>query len=166
MLALVMDQSAVRAFMNRLVLEDIFDKFEVRTAEIVAGIRVTISGAIEQVQPDNEISAEQDQRVKPVVSYTTWAALKPLIFAVIKNGQKPRQLKIVFSYPAEEAVNIHTNAQALFINLTYETDTVTFTTATAQKEFALDKSLDHVWDEWVQRFMAEKGVAVKTQEER
>ena len=165
MLALTMDQAAVRAFMNRLMVEDVFDKFEVRTAEIVSGIRITISGAIEPTQPENEVPTGQDQREKPVVSYATWSALKPLVFAVIKNGYKPRQLKIVFSYPAEEAVSIHTNTQALFINLVYETDTVIFTTATAQKEFALDKSLDRIWDEWVQRFMAEKGVAVKNKEE-
>ena len=141
MLALTVETSEVRAFMNRILVSDIFDALQVRVVELSSAINFSIdAGGI------------------------AWEALKPTILAIIKAGHKPVRLKIVFSYHAAEVADIHTNAQALFLNLAYESDAITLTTATAQREFALDKSLDIAWDEWVLNFFAEKSVAVSEKE--
>jgi len=136
MLALEMEQTIVKGFMGKLLREEIFDTFEARTVEIVAATRITIEGI------------------------TAWAELRPMVYEIIKLSPKPKHMKIIFSH--RDAQEIHINAAALFLNMVYENDSVTFTTASAQKEFALDKSIDIVWDEWIRKFLV--GFSVKDRE--
>ena len=148
MLALAMDEPAVRGFMNRLLREELFDLFEVRSVEINALTRVDISG---------ELAGEER-------SYATWARLRPLVMSVIKLHQMPRHMKIIFSCDGETAAAIHSNASALFLNMVYENGSLTFTAATAQKQFMMDKTLDEKWEEYVNFFFSGNGIAVKIKE--
>jgi len=151
-----MDIAAVKGFMGKLLREDILDKFEVRGVELSLNIRISINGVLES--PD----ANEEGPVSP--GYISWETLRPMVYDIIKAGAKPRQIKIIFSYKAEDVKAIHPNAAALFLNMVYENDTVSFTTATAQREFALDKSLDDSWDEWVRGFFVSKNIFVTDRE--
>jgi len=135
MLALQLENTAVKAFMGQILREELFDQFEVRTIDIIADTRINIDGIKE--------SEENTKFIK-------WGALRPLIFAIIKASSKPKAIKIVFSHTTTE--DIHPNAAALFLNMVYENDMVTFTTGASQREFSLGKSLDTNWDEWVKNF--------------
>jgi len=135
MLALEMEKAAVKSFMGKMLREEILDVFEVRLVEISAATRISI----EATTP------------------AAWMGLRPMIFEIMKLSAKPRFMKIVFSLPNAE--ELHSNAAALFLNLVYENDNLTFTTASAQKEFALDKSIDIAWDEWIRQFF--RGFPVK-----
>ena len=148
MLALALDSAAVKSFMNRLLLENFFDTHEVRAVELTLATRISIAGALEDAEDSG--------------GYITWASLRPVVTTLIKSGPKPKCMKIVFAHPAP--AQLHTNAAVLFLNLTYENDSVSFTTATSQREFALDKSIDTIWDEWVQDFFVRMGVAVTHRE--
>jgi len=161
MIAVAMDASLVKGFMGRLIKEDMLDEFDVRGVEIGIGTRISINGAIETAETASEETA---QAVKAPAVYSTWEAMRPLVYSIIKASAKPRLVKIVFSYKAAGVAGIHANAAALFLNMVYENDTVSFTTATAQKEFALDKSLDSSWDEWVRGFFMRKNIAVTDRE--
>jgi len=151
MLALELNNTEVRAFMGKLLREDIFDTFEVRSVEIATATRFNIDGTLE---------AEDDK--KP--GFSTWGALRPVVFEIIKASPKPKHVKIVFSYRAEGLDEIHSNAAALFLNFAYENDSVNFTTGTAQREFLFEKSLDIAWDEWVRGFFANAGLVVSDRE--
>jgi len=153
MIALAMETAAVKGFMGCLLRENLLDEFEVRNVEIGLSTRISINGTLEAAKTDETENAVP-------AGYITWEALRPLVYAIIKTSAKPNIVKIVFSYKAQEAKSIHTNAAALFLNMIYENGTVSFTTATAQKEFALDKSLDDIWDEWVRAFFTRKSIAV------
>ena len=161
MIAVTMDAGLVKGFMGRLLKENMLDEFEVRGVEIGLNTRISINGAIEAAE---SVSEENAQAVKTPTAYSTWEAMRPLVYSIIKTSAKPRLVKIVFSYKAGDAVGIHANAAALFLNMVYENDTVSFTTATAQKEFALDKSLDSSWDEWVRGFFMRKNIIVTDRE--
>ena len=152
MIAVTMDNAAVKGFMGRLLREDVLDEFEVRGVEIGLNTRVSINGALE--------AGEDVKDDVKAAAYVTWEAMRPLVYSIIKTSAKPKLVKIVYSYNAKEAADIHANAAALFLNMVYENDTVSFTTATAQREFALDKSLDNSWDEWVRGFFMRKNIAV------
>ena len=141
MLALEMDKDTVKGFMGQLLREELFDEYEVRTVEISAGVRITIDGAAED-------------------GFSSWGSLRPMVYAIIKASPKPKLVKIVFSHKASQVGDIHANAAALFLNLVYENDGVNFTTATAQREFALDKSLEITWDEWVREFFSKIRIVV------
>jgi len=153
MLALQLDNNAVKTFMGQILREDIFDCFEVRSIDISVATRINIDGLLE---------TEPEEGKKP--GFITWENLRPLVLGIIKTSPKPKHVKIVFSYMASGAYEIHANAAALFLNMAYENDTVTFTTGASQREFALDKSLDTNWDEWVRGFFAKTGLQVLDRE--
>ncbi len=144
MLSLSIPEPHVKSFMNRLLRESLFDAFEIRGAEVAARTRISVSGAIED----------------EAGGFVKWAEIKPLITEIVKTGGRPRYMKIIFSADSGVVGTIHENAQALFLNLVYENNGVTFTTASAQKQFALDKSLDTQWDEHIMKFFAEGKIEV------
>ena len=129
--------------MGKLLKENVFDNFHMRKIEISTDFKIEIS----------ELSKAEGARAN------YWAAIRPLILHIIKTGAKPSLIKIIFSLP--DTASIHTNAAALFLNLSYENDEVSFTTATSQREFEMDKTLDTCWDEWVRNFFCNKDIAVK-----
>jgi len=135
MLALEMEKAEVKGFMGKLLREDIFDEFEMRLTEITTNTKITIDGANEAV---------------------TWGGVRPLVYEIMKMSAKPRQVKIVFA--KKDPQEIHTNAAALFLNLIYENAGVTFTTATAQKQFEMDKTMDTAWDNFIREFFAKKDI--------
>ena len=153
MLALQLDNTAVKTFMGQILREDIFDMFEVRSIDIAVATRINIDGQLEAGPQEDDSEGK-----KP--GFATWGALRPLVLGIIKTSPKPGYMKIVFSYPAVGACEIHANAAALFLNMAYENDTVTFTTGASQREFALDKTLDANWDEWVRGFFTKAGLQV------
>ena len=159
MLALELDKSTVKTFMGQLLREELFDTFEVRSVEIATTIRINIDG--QQVVEAKTVDDTPEAK-KP--GFSTWEALRPLVYAIIKTSPKPKYVKVVFSYKASEACDIHGNAAALFLNFAYENDSVTFTTGTAQKEFLFEKSLDIAWDEWVKAFFAKAGLPIADRE--
>jgi hypothetical protein len=151
LLSLSIDGPAVRGFMNRLLREELFDAFEVRGVELCALTRVDISGV-----PETEKASDPP----PLNAFVTWARLRPVGTAVIKSSQMPRSMKVVFSMDTETAAGLHPNAAALFLNLTYENGGAHFTAATSQKQFALDKSLDEKWEEYIQQFFKRHEIKV------
>ena len=157
MLALELDKTAVKPFMGQLLRDPLFDSFEVRSVEIITNIRTSIDGQLEGETPEADAPPQ-----KP--GFITWEALRPLVYAIIKTSPKPRYIKVVFSYKAAVACDIHSNAAALFLNLAYENDGVHFTTGTAQREFVFEKTLDSAWDEWVQGFFVKNNLMVTERE--
>jgi len=142
MLALVMEESAVKDFMGKLLREGIFNSFDVRNIEIATTIHISIDGVA--LDKEKELSS--------------WDDLRPLVYTIIKASTKPRFIKIAFFF--QEPQSIHKNAKAVSLIMNYENDNITFTTATSQVEFVLDKSLDMAWDDWVRGFFLQKGITV------
>ena len=143
MLALELSDDLVKSFMGRLLREDIFGDFKVRSVDIVAKNRFSIDGEIADGETKN---------------FSMWNDVRPLVFEVVKLMGKPTVLKIVFSH--KEPTSVHENASALFLNLMYENGKVNFTTATSQKAFSLEKTLNSAWDEWVRSFFSSIDVVV------
>ena len=139
MISLELEKSQVKPFMAQLLKGDLFNAFEARSVEIFTTPRITIDTTHDTQKP-------------------TWDKTRPLVYQIIKLCPKPGQIKIIFSYTNPQ--EIHTNAAALFLNLVYENDGITFTTATAQKEFALDKSMNPAWDNFIREFFAKASVNV------
>ena len=126
MLALTLPETEVKTFMGKLLREETFDTFDVKSVAIDSFARFDIAATEERV---------------------SWATVKPHAFSIIKSGQKPSLVKIVLSMNQAEAEQLFTDAKALFINITFENDGVMLTTGAAQKTFSMDKTLERAWDE-------------------
>ena len=143
MLALELSDDLVKGFMGRLLREDIFNDFKVRSVDILAKNRFSLDG---------EISGGETK------DFSMWSEVRPLIFEIVKQMGKPSVLKIVLSH--KEPQSIHENASALFVNLIYDNGKVNFTTATSQKAFSLERTLDSTWDDWMRSFFGSIGIVV------
>lgn len=144
MLALELEKSRVKAFMNILLRGSVFEGFDVLKIEISAANLITIDGATE----GDDGSAY----------YSSWSNLRPLVYEIIKFCSKPKFVKITFLY--RDTATFHENARALTVNLTYENDNVYFTTSTTPREFTMDKTMERDWDTWVREYLAKTGYQV------
>lgn len=133
----------LRIFMNKLLKEDLFDTFEVRGIELLTLTRIELSG----------IYNKKFLQTENIKNFCTWKELKNIVFELIKGTKKPSYFKIVFSYPENLITEISKDAKALFLNIYFENNSINISTATSQINFSLDKSLDHVWDEYIINFL-------------
>ncbi len=150
MLALNIPQSEIKCFMNMLLKEEVFDKFEVRSAVINSFIQFNIDGLL-------EIKEETESSVK---NYISWKKLRPYIFNIIKGSPRPRIMKLVFSLPRDNMQKLADGASAMFLNILFESGEVLITTGASQKVFSLDKSVEAIWDEYIKKFCKKNNIPV------
>lgn len=141
MYSFYIDGNDIKRFMNMLLKEDKFDKFEVRSC--TAATFVTFDIDCRLIKEDNDESG---------IAYCRWSELRPYIYELIKGKKKPKSIKIVMAFSGKMAEKVHENAQACFLNIVFEEDKVAVVTGTAQKTFSLDKSLENEWGERIKSF--------------
>lgn len=139
-----------KKFMNMLLKESTFDRFEVRSCQVTTITRIEIDGKINKDFYDEA----------PSGYFAPWADIRPTVFFLIKGKKKPKDFKIILSLSDKACEKLHYNAKSCFLNISFENDRVIFTTGTAQREFALNKDLDNVWEESIKKFFRKLGLAV------
>jgi len=151
MLALKVTNDELKNFMSKLLKEETFDFFEVRSAEISMHFNVKIDGFLNKdLLSDDEQCTER--------SYILWSEARPLVFDFIKGKIKPKSIKVVLSLPKEEALNLHKNASAYFVNILFENDSVMITTAASEKVFSMDKSVISSFNDYVIELLNHSGI--------
>lgn len=140
----------VKTFMNTLLRGDLFDAFEARGISLQTFTRFEIDCV--RCDAPNE-SAEAEQKTK----YCIWGGVKEHTLNIIKGKTPPKNLKIRFCLSGAKAEEIHKNAAALHMTLTYEGGVISVLTGAAQKNFSLDKELDSAWDSHVLSLFAANG---------
>lgn len=145
--------SEIKDFMNKLFKDDVFDFFEVRNVELETFVKYEIKGNL------NNDFFEYNKEYKRF--FCNWKELKPYVFQLIKGNKKPKNMKFVFSFPQNEIDNLSENASALFLNLSFENNTVICTTGTSQKNFSLDRNLDIIWEKYIKDFFNKIQVAIE-----
>ena len=143
MLALKMGPKDVRLFMNKLLVEDVFDFFEFREAYISSFIRF-------------ELNAQSGEPV-------SWKEIRPYAFNILKGGRKPASMRFVLSYPKDGLAGIEPSARALFLNIIFEEESVLITTGFSAGKFTLDKGPEAVWDAYVRDFLRNGGMGFEEQ---
>jgi len=138
----------VKNFMNKILRENYFDDFQVRTVEIHSFVRLAIDGKFDE----NFIKEEKGESFDENLFFSDWGRVRRYVFDFVKGKVKPSYMKFVFSAPDELLCKISENAAALFLNFTFEKDRVVCTTGTSQKKFELNRELDLAWEEYVRAF--------------
>lgn len=153
MIMLALPESDVKGLMNMLLVKETFDAFELRTAAVQTFARFDIEGA-----PPAQLPEEGMEAGKPVEprGYCLWGTIRPYVYGIIKNGGKPRFMKLVLALPQDKLERFD-GAQALFINVTFDKNQVVITTGTAMRSFSLDKTVETKWDEYVTAFFGRSG---------
>lgn len=150
-----------KKFMSHLLLSGTFDHFSFIEGEIVTFATFRMDGYLQKNFFDADESA-------PLPEYTTWEKLREHCFSVIKGKRTPLSFKFIFSLSPEQIAKLITaqnldfqpqDVQGLYMNIRFDENGLQCITGTSLKTFTMDKSLEKAWDEMVQRFFTQKGIA-------
>ena len=163
MLALTFPET--KAFMSRLLLSPIFDRFLLVEAQISTGVTISIDG---HFLKDFYTEEELEEKEYADSSFSYWEHLRPVCLNLIKGKKTPLGFKFVFRLNSSNTAKLLSQAglpfspadvAGLYLNLRYDQGKLTCTTATALSFFTLDKSLDGAWDSMVKRFFLKQEIA-------
>lgn len=151
MLVFSIEESEIKIFMQKLLKEESFDKLEVRNIILETIVKYDIMCSI-----NKDYLKEDENR-----HFVKWEEIKPYIVSLIKGDKKPKYFKIIFSLDDNTINNLCDNANAMFLNITYQNNIITGTTGTSQKAFSLDKKEDKIWEDTVFNFFKKNNINIK-----
>lgn len=147
----------VKVFMNKLLLQNVFDNFLVSEIEVNTANKFTIQGDLNQgFFNRDEVEALEGR------TYSTWGELRPIIFQIVKGNRTPLSFKMVFLLSKSNTINVlaksglpfrYEDIGGLFLNIRFDQNGLYLITGTSIRVFTLDKSLDKVWEKDVKTFL-------------
>ena len=155
-----------KKMMQTLLGSPSFDFFGLQEAVVTKAAALYIEGRIHP-----EFYSGQDYEENPELkelSFIKWSEIRPVISSYIKGDRAPLSFKFVMQAPSAYQKKLLTdpsftdspeNVQALILTFRYQDGTLTCLTGTSMKTFSLDKSLDVLWDNAIQRSLANMQIA-------
>ncbi|MCL2350393.1 MAG: DUF5721 family protein [Defluviitaleaceae bacterium] len=119
----------IKAFMAKLLKSEVFDGFDLHSLAIHSFALFEVS--------------KTDAPPK-------WAVVRPYAFDIVKGGGLPKTIKAVFSEPDEDMVK--------FLNIHFEEAKITITTGISQKNFSMDKTPHHQWNDHILGFLKSNNI--------
>ena len=149
MYAFSLEGEDIKKFMSCLLKEECFDIFRVHSCEIVTFCTFKIDGT-----PNKDFFEEDSAPDKKC----PWSLLRPAVFGLIKGKKLPKVFKLVLAVPADKLPLLHDNLQEAFLNISYESGRISFTTGTMQREFSLDKQHDAAFEGYIKKLFKKLGL--------
>ncbi len=144
-----------KEFMNILLKGTTFDRLMVRSVSLRTNITYEIECALNR----EWFTADEQEAIND--KYASWGSIRPTVFELIKGTKLPGYMKIVLSPSAEATAKIHTNAAALFINIIFEGNKLNIITGSSEKNFSMDKAVEHSWDEYAAKFFKHNEIIIE-----
>lgn len=156
----------IKNFMSRLLLSQTFDRFLLVEGSITTYNVFHIDGRIHK---DFFTPEEVEERSLNDREFSLWKEVRPFCLELIKGKKTPLGFKFVFQLSKENTVKLLTtsgitsiqpeNVSGLLLNVRYDNQGLSCITATNLNLFTLDKSLEHVWDDMVKRFLKQQEIS-------
>lgn len=147
----------VKTFMSCILIKDMFDNFLLEDASITTYNTFNIDGHIvKSYFTDEEYKAMPEE-----LSY--WHNIKPICYDLIKGKKTPVKFKFILKADRKLTASLLEEAGlsfslndigGLYINIRYENNILDCISATNLNLFTLDKSLEHAWNEYVNKFLS------------
>ena len=147
----------VKACMNKLLLQNVFDNFLVSEVEVNMANRHVIQGELNKSFLSNDELEALNGR-----QYSTWSEIRPMVLQLMNGNRTPTSFKMVFSLSKSNTEHVieknglpfrYEDLGGLFLNIRFDSNGLYFITGTSIKVFTLDKTLDQVWDKDVRTFL-------------
>lgn len=146
----------VKKTMDELLKGNLFDEFELRTAEVHTFAKFQIQGNL------NKAFLTEDEKDLYERNFVLWKEIKSHVFNIIKGKKPPTYLKIVFSAAIDKIPDFASfDISALFINLIYSQGKLSCTNGIAFENFSLDKTIEQEWDQYVRDFFKKANIYVE-----
>ena len=155
----------VKAFMNKLLLTPTFDAFWVVEGSIVTYNTFHIDG---HLKPEYYSKEEQEALKLSQRRFSRWQDLRPFCLELIKGKRTPLGFRFTFQLSPEHVEKLLLRTESAFslsdvtgllLNIRYDGTGLFCTTAASLSLFTMDKSLEHAWDEAIQRFFGRQELA-------
>ena len=153
----------IKDFTSHLLLKDRFDSFCFIEGEIMTFNTFRIDGFIQKEFFDTDSELPE---------YSYWKNIREYCFQIIRGKRTPLSFRFVFSLSPKNIERLirqsvpsvrPEDVQGLYLNLHFDGTHLTCVTGTSFKTFILDKSLEHIWDEMVQKVFHQKGIIFEQQ---
>lgn len=151
----------VKQFMKTLLVSTAFDKLLLSEATIKMGQTFSIDGHL-----NPEFYTKEDKEFSMKLS--TWESLRPYCFSIIKGQKTPLYFRFVFYLNDKQKAALLANTETaltpldvdgLSLNIKYDGQVLTLTTATSLNIFTLDKSLEHALDRYVCNYLTSRQIS-------
>ena len=149
----------LKDFMNKLLLQDTFDRFLVSEASITTFTTFSIDG---EFRPDFYENEQAEKLREAGRRQVLWKEIKPFCLSVIRGKRTPLSFKLVFQLPPSEVALLTAKSSpdlsaddvfGLYLNCQYNGEVLTLTTGSSLRLFTMDKSLDYAWDQMLLEFL-------------
>ncbi len=157
----------IKGFMNEFLIQEKYDSFYLYEARIKTALDYYINGRVnpeffDNSEEMNEFIGDMDKTVQSQVQqYVCWGKVKHTVYELIRGTRLPISFKVVLMFNRENIVRLvemnnlpvrTEDVSSLAINVYYENGVLSVTTGTSLKIFTLDKTLEHLWDETVEKY--------------
>ena len=151
----------VKPFMNRLFLTDYFDAFYVSEASFTTFSTFHIDGLLKKEYYTQE---ELEEHHMEQQTHALWRQIRPFCLDLVRGTHTPLEFKLIFRLsPSNTEKLMKQNGiplsvqdiHGLFLNIHFQTGSLTCITGTSLGVFSLDKTLDQTWDRMVQKFLSD-----------
>lgn len=155
----------VKVFMNKLLRSETFDHFLLQEAVISSAANYIIDGRLNQEYFSSEELEEAGITNYPFLPFSM---LRGNCFDLIKGRKTPSSFRFVFLLSPENQKktleSLHSSftekdIRGFFLNLKYQSQSLTLTTGVSYQIFSMDKSLENEWDKLVIRFLKQQNIA-------
>lgn len=163
MIALQIDD--VKRFMLQLFSKETFDSFWLYKATIKMGVSYVVDGFLNLDFYDTNEKEDLKGR-----TYALWKEQKQIVFTMIRGHKTPENMQIILMLSKEntEKVILQNNLpidpediRGLFFNIYFKSGQLNCTTGISLKNFTLEKHLDIVWDEMIQKYLKQQQIGVQ-----
>ena len=150
------DIEDIKEYMNQLLVNERFDSFYLYEARVKGALDYFIGGKLNMDYYDEDERKELEES-----EYISWGQVKHVIYDLMKGKKLPINFKIILMLNRDnitrliEMNNLPVKSEdvgALFYNIHFEAGQLNVTTGTSLKVFTLDKRLEQLWDETVEKY--------------
>ncbi|MCD8073640.1 MAG: DUF5721 family protein [Lachnospiraceae bacterium] len=151
-------------FVKKLLTDDTFDTFLLSEASITTFATFQVDGTF---HPDYLDTSEADQLIAEKSGYTLWKRVRPFFFDLTKGRHTPLRFSIVFRLAPHNVKKLITQGglpispeqvDGLFLNIRFDGKTISCVSGVSMKSFTLDRSLEHAWDDMLEKFFRQKQI--------
>ena len=164
-------------FMRKLLLQSVFDKFELVEGEVATMVTWSIDGSLKKEFFENTGDEEDDAAgtadagdAAAARTYCLWGDVKPVVYEMIKGKKLPVRFSFVLRLSEEntrwllekyQLLSLRDSLSGLFLNIRYQNRKLSCITGLSYKSFVMDKSLDKVWDETAGQFLRQNQIVIE-----
>ena len=100
--------------------------------------------------------------------YSYWKNIREYCFSLIRGKRTPLSFRFVFSLSHRNIARLieqnnlaldPDEIQGLYLNIRFDGKSLACVTGSSFKTFSMDKTLEHAWDEMVEKFFRQKQIA-------